>query len=258
MGRDSTFGRLLKAWDAGPKPSFTDFALQGIKLLTPQVLRRVRPNAVLWLTDDENARDALPQAVPSLARGSAAYRVGVLAGTDVQMVRDVLRQHMPRLLVAEVDWCDAVGLPAIRELHRHAPATDWILRWPEASPKWLEVLVACGARGAIEDGASEADLARAFDAVHGGELWLSRRVIGWLYATIVEPAHAGTSTSPAPTTQPFNSDLTPRESEVAELMRRGLTNVEIAQRLGVSVNTVKKHLGSTYEKLGVRSRRQVR
>jgi DNA-binding NarL/FixJ family response regulator len=48
--------------------------------------------------------------------------------------------------------------------------------------------------------------------------------------------------------------LSPRESEVARLVARGLSNAEIAVRLDVSVKAVEKHLSSIYKKVGFRSR----
>ena len=48
--------------------------------------------------------------------------------------------------------------------------------------------------------------------------------------------------------------LTPREREILQLIAVGLTNHEIAQRLIVSPETIKKHSGSIYSKLGVRNR----
>jgi DNA-binding NarL/FixJ family response regulator len=50
--------------------------------------------------------------------------------------------------------------------------------------------------------------------------------------------------------------LTKREREVHELLRRGLSNREIARTLFISEVTVKVHLRHVYEKLGVRSRTQ--
>ncbi len=48
--------------------------------------------------------------------------------------------------------------------------------------------------------------------------------------------------------------LTPREAEVLFWVARGKTNDEIATVLGIGLSTVKKHLESTYVKLGVENR----
>ena len=50
--------------------------------------------------------------------------------------------------------------------------------------------------------------------------------------------------------------LTAREDEVLLLMRRGMTNKQIAGRLDISVNTVKKHCAHVFAKHGLRGRRQ--
>ena len=47
--------------------------------------------------------------------------------------------------------------------------------------------------------------------------------------------------------------LSDRESEVLEQLSRGACNKEIASSLGISVNTVEKHLANIYVKLGVRT-----
>lgn len=51
--------------------------------------------------------------------------------------------------------------------------------------------------------------------------------------------------------------LTPREREVAGLVVHGASNKEIAQVLGISLRTVKAHMGAMFEKLGVRDRLQL-
>jgi DNA-binding NarL/FixJ family response regulator len=52
------------------------------------------------------------------------------------------------------------------------------------------------------------------------------------------------------------ADLTPRESEVLGLVRQGLANKQIARRLGISERTVKAHLTSTFQRIGVVDRTQ--
>jgi DNA-binding NarL/FixJ family response regulator len=50
------------------------------------------------------------------------------------------------------------------------------------------------------------------------------------------------------------SSLTRRETEVLETAAVGLTNVQIASQLQVTVHAVKFHLAAVYRKLGVRNR----
>lgn len=57
---------------------------------------------------------------------------------------------------------------------------------------------------------------------------------------------------------PARAGLTAREHEVAELAARGLASRDIAGQLGRSVRTVDNHLQRAYEKLGVRSRSELR
>jgi DNA-binding NarL/FixJ family response regulator len=61
------------------------------------------------------------------------------------------------------------------------------------------------------------------------------------------------STAPGPSTAQCGK-LTGRESQVVAHVRQGLTNKEIARRLGIQEDTVKKHMQAVFEKLGVHRR----
>src|SRR5688500_14561467 len=54
----------------------------------------------------------------------------------------------------------------------------------------------------------------------------------------------------------YDDVLTPREWEVLDLLKRGLTNAEIADRLGVTRDTAKFHVSEIITKLGVENREQ--
>jgi LuxR family maltose regulon positive regulatory protein len=65
---------------------------------------------------------------------------------------------------------------------------------------------------------------------------------------------AGYKTSSRPTAQSADATLTPREQEVLELVRQGLSNRQIARTLWIAESTVKVHVHHVLEKLGARSR----
>ena len=53
---------------------------------------------------------------------------------------------------------------------------------------------------------------------------------------------------------PASDGLTPRQTDVLELLATGLSNGEIAQRLRLSLNTVERHVSNVYLKVGARNR----
>ncbi len=70
-----------------------------------------------------------------------------------------------------------------------------------------------------------------------------------------EPVPEPVQLGPEPTRVPTPSDgLTHREREVALLVADGLRSREVAERLGIASQTVKSHLKTIFDKLGVRNR----
>jgi DNA-binding NarL/FixJ family response regulator len=139
----------------------------------------------------------------------------------------------------------------LRRLRRRHGRVDWILSWDQPSSKWLAVLLDSRAKGFLRPG-SGVEFERALEAVLKGELWFPRSVSQWLYRSLLDASRAGDADADAGR----DAELTSRESEVMALMRQGLTNKQIGLHLGISVNTVKKHVGHAFDKRGLHSRRQ--
>jgi two-component system, NarL family, response regulator LiaR len=97
--------------------------------------------------------------------------------------------------------------------------------------------MAAGARGFMSKAASGEALSAAVSTVLRGET--------------VAPSAARPSGVPRGTTE-----LSMREAEVLELICRGMSNLEIAERLYVSVNSVKTYVRQIYQKIGVTRRAQ--
>ena len=105
-------------------------------------------------------------------------------------------------------------------------------------PGQLDIVLAAGARGVLAKSIPAESLVDALIAADRGE-------------TVVSPAfdHPREGSWPG-----HDFGLTLRESEVAALLARGLSNREIAEALFISEHTVKSHLKSVFRKTGVGTR----
>ena len=109
-----------------------------------------------------------------------------------------------------------------------------------------------GASGFLLKDATAEELASAVRVVAAGESLLSPGVTRRVIDAFVRRA-------PVPPRAPADqrlSSLTPRELEVLGLIARGLSNLDIAERLFVSEGTTKTHVSNVLSKLGLRDRVQ--
>jgi DNA-binding NarL/FixJ family response regulator len=107
-----------------------------------------------------------------------------------------------------------------------------------------------GASGFLLKDVPPEQLVAGIRVVYDGDSLLSPTVTRRLIESFVRD-HPRASTP-----QPQLEELTPRELEILELVARGLSNAEIAERLVVSGTTVKTHVAHVLSKLGLRDRVQ--
>jgi DNA-binding NarL/FixJ family response regulator len=109
-----------------------------------------------------------------------------------------------------------------------------------------------GASGFLLKDVEPSDLVAAVRVVAGGEALLAPRLTRRLIEEFVARDR------PAPAPDPSRLDeLTPREREVLGLVGRGLSNVEIAERLVLSPLTAKTHVARLFTKTGAHDRAQL-
>ena len=107
-----------------------------------------------------------------------------------------------------------------------------------------------GARGFLLKDAGPELLVQAIRAAADGDALIAPSVTARLLESFADLAVGPTPTQPIET-------LTEREEEVVLTVARGLTNVEIADELHISLSTVKTHLASLMAKLGARNRVEI-
>ncbi|MFJ7999076.1 response regulator [Streptomyces sp. NPDC096310] len=168
---------------------------------------------------------------------------------------EVSRTVHPDVVLMDVRMPEMDGLAAAREL-LHPPAG--VVHLPKVLmlttfdvDDYVYEALRAGASGFLLKDAPPADLIAAVRIVAVGEALLAPSVTRRLIADFAQRR-------PAPRTDRSQRlrGLTPRETEVLELIARGLSNLEIAGRLVVAEQTVKTHIGRVLSKLGLRDRAQ--
>lgn len=118
------------------------------------------------------------------------------------------------------------------------------------APQDAEALFAleAGARGYCPLLAVPGLLQEVATAVAHGGLWIGPELMGRVVGALGKVLSAAAEPE---------DNLSAREAEVARAVAEGLSNKEVALRLDITERTVKAHLGSIFEKLGVRDRLQL-
>jgi DNA-binding NarL/FixJ family response regulator len=140
------------------------------------------------------------------------------------------------------------GDPAACAEHAKAAAAAFATASHRANEadSWLLAGIAMAALGGESRDGAIAALERAGELFDAGGL-VARRAE-------VDAQLDQLRTTPPPAAQPALAKLTARETEVAQLIAAGLSNPEIAERLGLRPRTVETHVTNIRGKLGVRSR----
>ncbi len=103
-----------------------------------------------------------------------------------------------------------------------------------------------GAKGYVEESAPAAEYKQASRVVHGGSVWVSRRVISKFIERVTSVPRRRTAEEPLVFTE--------REREVLHLLVSGRSNREIGTALGIEERTVKAHVAKLMRKAGVANR----
>jgi DNA-binding NarL/FixJ family response regulator len=212
-----------------------------------------RPARVLVADDQTVVREGivmllglLPgiEVVGAAADGAEALRLVGERAPDVVL----MDLRMPRM----------DGVEATRRIRAEHPATEVVVLTTYADDDSLFPALRAGARGYLTKDAGGEEIARAIAAVRAGAAGLSPEVQRRLLERIADPGTAAREPGrePAREPAPLPDGLTAREAEVLGLIAEGLSNGEIAERLFVSVATVKTHINNLFAKTGVRDRAQ--
>lgn len=192
---------------------------------------------------------ALRAGLRMLFLGHARFVVTGEAG-DASGAEAAARVEPPQIILLDPSPGTTTGIEEVLpRLRGAAPGARAVVLGQSLDAAARVRAVSLGALGIVEETQSPEAVFEAIAQVHSGGTWLD----GPLLATVLGHALTEGGTS---ATEP-SGRLTPREREVVGLVGEGLRNKEIAQRLFLSEATVRHHLTSIFEKLGVNDRLQL-
>lgn len=159
---------------------------------------------------------------------------------DGDQAISLARQLKPDILLLDLAMPRKPGMEALRELAEINLPIHVILLTAAIHPFEVTCALQLGARGVVLKASPPELLLKSIRAVAEGQHWVASEVLSDWARIAKEPTGAAA--------------LTSREIEIVSAIRSGSSNREIAQKLSISEETVKRHLSNIFGKLGVSSR----
>jgi len=198
---------------------------------------------ILVVDDHVLFRDGLV----SLFQSTPDFQVADQAGTVKEGVEKAF-YHKPDIVLMDFSLPDGTGLDATQAILDEMPECKIIFLTVYETDENLLKAIRIGAKGYLLKNVSSSSLIASLRSLAQGEIAMSRKMM----SRVVEFSR----TTPLPPAQDLVAKLSPRELDILYELQNGASNSQIAQQLFLSENTVKHHIHSILEKLGVENRRQ--
>jgi DNA-binding NarL/FixJ family response regulator len=176
-------------------------------------------------------------------------RVVELSTKCAEVLSGVLQANPDVLLISEIlDQKPGGGLELIGKIRNTHPHVQSIVLLDSSTREAVIQAFRAGARGIFCRNQPVKMLSKCISAVHEGQIWANTSELNFLLEALAA----------APSLRPGDAQtlsvLSDRERDVVRCLAEGLSNREIAFRLGISRHTVKNYMFRIFEKLGVSSR----
>jgi DNA-binding NarL/FixJ family response regulator len=192
----------------------------------------------ILLADDH---DVVRRGLTALLDGTDGFAV-VGAAADGEEAVTLAGVHRPDVVLMDLSMPGVDGIEATRRLMAERPESRVVVLTSFSDRERILDALDAGAVGYLLKDAEPDELLRGIAAAARGEAPLAPKA-----AKAVLTARA--ESRPA-------AELTAREQQVLALLAEGLANKQIARRLGIAEKTVKAHLTSVFQSIGVTDRTQ--
>lgn len=182
----------------------------------------------------------------SLARlvGETYGTQNVIACASGEEALQKLPPAKPHVVLMDLNLPQMPGTECIRRLKELLPTTQVIVLTVYEDSEHIFRALKSGASGYLLKRSEPEEVMEAITTAREGGAPMSSQVAHRVVHSFHEPASPTVDTAA----------LTDREKEILDLLTQGFANKEIADKMQISVTTVRTHLRHIYEKLHIRSR----
>ena len=154
------------------------------------------------------------------------------------------RELSPDVVLMDLRMPELDGVEAMNQIKSAKPDTGFIILTTYSDDEYIFRGIEAGARAYLLKDAPRDELFKAVRAVHRGESLIQPVVASKVLDRLTELSRRA----------PSGDELSERELEVLRLMAKGAANKEIGAQLSIAQSTVKTHITSIFQKLGVNDR----
>ncbi len=169
----------------------------------------------------------------------------IMEAGDISTALKLMSEHEFSLALVDMRLKRESGIDFVKTAKRSYPDCKYMIISSSSLPQDFDEAMGADVDGYILKDALPEDIVYAVKSVLRGKKYFDPLFTEKIYSLSRQPA-------------PENplDQLSLREKEILECLKNGLSNREIADKLYISLNTVKKHVSSILEKLNVNDRLQ--
>jgi len=163
----------------------------------------------------------------------------------------------PDVVIQDINLPDISGVECVAQISPQLPQAQFIMLTVYQDTETIFQALAAGAHGYLVKPVMPKALLEAIREIRSGGVPMSRAIARHVIEFFRRPKPAPPAGKSPAEMNPSAENLGPREQEVLEFLVAGLAYKEIAAELQISISTVSTYVQRIYEKLHVRSRREI-
>jgi len=206
-------------------------------------MERVMDKITILLAEDHKV---VREGTRRLLESQSDFEVVGEASDGIEAI-ELAKKWKPQIIIMDVSMPRLNGIEATKQIKALYPNMAILVLTGYDDDEYVFALLEAGAAGYLLKESSGEELIDAIRQVMTGEPVLHPKIMKKVLNRLRAPVEGSS-------TQTSSEVLSDREMEVLRLAATGMSNMEIANSLTLSVRTVQTHLRSIFNKLGVGSR----